>query len=657
MTSPWSGSCKSLASTMSQDSPRRHPALADWDDGMELARHRLDKSREAGRLHRSQVNGKRLKETLLAQRLEEQRKQGEVAKPSDRRETLHTRANLSQLLLLNVEISQAGEQGDEESRSDGAGGAGSRAASAAGDEAKEEKSRRAALLSRIKHRESKAVRIEKLQKATSDKKHRTKLARLLEVRRRDFECMGKEEKEVLRKAFLESSGGDESSRNVALDSEALRVALTAVGLQPRTLEERSAIQSVVSEVGISGPTDFFTFCFEALPRARQALRDLRRDLLYKYFHIYDLDESGHLSSEECHALIDCICGVDVDEAGFRRLAQSFDELVARELDPSTGEVCFKKFEPIFAVLMEQAARAIGEESSRLLDKEGFEAEELGELAHEVVKWHEAYLQTDVDRKGLANHQVTMLLAELGLKPREACDQEDLDSLFRDVAGGSHERVGFPGFLALVHRARVLALHSCHRHVKERFKRMDTEARDALHPDAVAMLLRFAGLVPRCREDHVEMQRLLVEAVQDSQDGSISYNAFVTLAVQAKERLKAQQRRRVRRVAQQQLGISLQSLARYAEVFHSADVGAKGLLVVDEVQCVLDMLQRALDPTELAQAVARFGFTVPVTELDCESAAEPQNAESNVRTGKTAAVIDFEGFVRLLSTIDGQRADS
>merc|ERR1719424_944212 len=144
----------------------------------------------------------------------------------------------------------------------------------------------------------------------------------------------------------------------ALDSVQLRRALEELGLAPKNDVEKKEMQVICDEVGIIGDVDFFTFCSEAVPRARERLRDMRRGPLLQQFKIYDSDNSGYLDVEECEQILSRNYTFSLDDQGQQLMRASFNQAIKQAVCPDIGEVDFDGFEALMALLQEHYQRIL-----------------------------------------------------------------------------------------------------------------------------------------------------------------------------------------------------------------------------------------------------------------------------------------------------------
>lgn len=131
------------------------------------------------------------------------------------------------------------------------------------------------------------------------KKHRglTKLARvkrLLEMRKLEFEKLPLQQRERIQKAF---DAGRE--RDATLTYAGLRVALVELGLQPRTTNERDAVNTLLREASAAGGVNFFDFAFQVISKVEAKLRQLRSPELHSQFTALDTQNSGSLGKDAC----------------------------------------------------------------------------------------------------------------------------------------------------------------------------------------------------------------------------------------------------------------------------------------------------------------------------------------------------------------------
>merc|ERR1712151_1035407 len=96
---------------------------------------------------------------------------------------------------------------------------------------------------------------------------------------------------------------------------------------------------------------------------------------------------------------------------------------------------------------------------------------------------------------------------------------------------------FADFLRMIRVLREVHMNNCHVELEQMFNRLDRTQCGHLQLRKISSLLGQLGLVPRSREEQVDIRRLLVEA-SPSGNGEISFQSFEWLVLQVRELLQA-----------------------------------------------------------------------------------------------------------------------
>lgn len=657
----------------------------DWDEDFELAKHRLDTAREAARSQRFQAQEKTrlrreraLKEQEAAQKakvedgdgLRPEFEMGHIlSRKRDSVRILQQSGTLSEMLLNDalMGVDDSHEDGSADfvqyhaKPSPGAGACGldpckmltttfeSETSSQAGDEPGLGTRRLShTVLKTIHLRSARRDRMDALRRLGSSRQKQTKMARLLNARRAEFDELPPEQRQIFGKAFIDATtAGSNGTVEALLDSRALRHALREFGLVATTRREKIEVQELCSELAVMGKVDFYTFCFEGVPRARQILRDHRKELLQKYFQIYDLEETGVLTVADCARVVENLYALEMDGVCFQKTLASFEALLSAAMEArpekADGDVPFDIFESLIAQLQEQTVRCQRERTLITEQNEGLGPDERAHR-HELLVFHEAFTMTAGTAPGLTRPQLNVMLAEFGLLSAPET-QEELGQLFRIGCGSSKECVlGFPGFLRIIRWARKMFLSARQKLVVERFTRLDKAQTGSLPQYSISKLLESLGLVPHCREDQAQIWRLLNE-VPTTDAGEVDLANFEQFALHVSERLKAAQRYRAHKTAVK-LRVTQRDVAAYKEMFHDLDPSGEGSLTCEQVTQVLELMDVHESPEAIEAAMTRCGFQLHPTGGD--PAAPPVNAAAKL----AGLRVDFDGFLRLLTNFVG-----
>jgi len=276
---------------MSADDNGEDAPWEDWDEGHELAKHRLDTAREAAKVQRMEAQEKtrRRRERALRQQQEAQRIAeverdaaeeeedemiGHVSKKRESVNIILKSATLSELLLHDACVAAEQEEHDSGGEFPKKSPGDSNHFNSMLNEGDSDHllvRRTSSHAQREQQKGHHPLKLPREERVTSVKKQgsvkskQPKLAKLWLARRREFEDLARDERDAFRKAFL-ASGAE------MLDVRGLRNALREFGLVARSPLEKSDVQDLCQELCIMGKVDFYTFCFESVPRTRQVLR-------------------------------------------------------------------------------------------------------------------------------------------------------------------------------------------------------------------------------------------------------------------------------------------------------------------------------------------------------------------------------------------------
>jgi len=466
------------------------------------------------------------------------------------------------------------------------------------------------MLKSLKLKTGREDRIVRLTRLHANRQQQTRLARLVDLRHKSLEELPQGEREALELAF---QGADSDDAGM-LSGKQLKNALKGLGLVARNEVEKIEIGHIVNEVSIAGDVNFLGFVFEAVPRARQKLRELRSGALERRFRLYDADDSGQLSTEECAVIFEHLCVLDLDSANVRTMRRLFDEKVRKVRDPNTGQVSFEGFEILMTEVQEQVQRVMRDGEAQIEVKEGLEEADMKAHQGELISLYEAYRKVVRDDAGLSRQRVRILLVDRCLQPHDEHVQEKLDLTLDDIIASSNSGglLSFRDFLRVVRFMREMIVSGSHFELSQMFTRLDKARRGYLQQSSILSLISMLGIVPRNREDQAELRRLLAE-VNANGSGEVSFPEFERLVLRVKERMRASQRHRIKK-AVQELRMKDAELEILLDLFQTVDTDCVGFLSAEQLRKVLDMMQRPVSQEDLEATIARI---CPDTVMDFE----------------------------------------
>mmetsp|Transcript_126447 Transcript_126447/g.282616 ORF Transcript_126447/g.282616 Transcript_126447/m.282616 type:complete len:938 (-) Transcript_126447:145-2958(-) len=187
--------------------------------------------------------------------------------------------------------------------------------------------------------------------AHTGKKHWMKMGRmaaLLQARRNWFEGWPAHERERLKRAF---AAGDRTGK-AGLDVIGLRVALSELGYEGHTREEKNAIGAVMKAAIVGGTVNFFDFVFQLIPLVDQKLHELRSPILWSEFSSADPHGKGHIHPEECLECLKalgmhgcCILEEDAIDCFWKAYVREFNQTIV-SVRLTDGSIDFPGFQEL-----------------------------------------------------------------------------------------------------------------------------------------------------------------------------------------------------------------------------------------------------------------------------------------------------------------------
>jgi len=424
------------------------------------------------------------------------------------------------------------------------------------------------------------------------KKRQERLAQLLLARKAEFDRKPDRERILMTKAFANAGGAESGS----LSAKAMLKALEEIGIQPKNNNERKELKILCEEIGVVGG-DFFTFCFEAVSRARSLLRESREVAMRQDFIFYDADKSGRLDDEECVRILSKTYLWNLDSEGRAQMVKQFERVLRDLEEPGKDGIDFEGFATLFLSTQEFYHTLFRERELIIRTLEGLDAKDCEDHVEEVIYLHDAFTReasvksSEDGRKHAVLDDIRCILVELGLAPRQ-----DMDGIFQQLAFGDvlvnpeqFNMVGtvdYKGFLRMIRRFRDWNRYRVHDELETMFCKLDKDQSGALTVKEVNVLVAELGLMPRCREDQAILQRLITNVDKDG-NGEMDFDEFSVFAQRIAERTSAVQTCRLRQQASEQ-GFSGQEFNQLTDAFHLLDHKGEGTLRQDELRkaCLL-----------------------------------------------------------------------
>lgn len=447
--------------------------------------------------------------------------------------------------------------------------------------------------------------------------------RLLMVRKKQFMELPEEERIALRSAFTNF----DRNGSCTLDPHELEDCLSEMGLRGRDQGQQREVRMICQEVLILGEIDFFTFCFELVPRVRQSLTVMNRAHLHETFETYDTDGNGTLSESECRAIVKKSIGTNIDAEGAAQLEQAFHDAMAICRRPEEEEIQFDRFEQLFSRISQSAHRIRKDREDRIAAEEGLSESEIKYHKNELLLLYDSFHRADVDgSRTLSTHEVRGMVLEHGLMPKDAAAHNRMVSAAENISGG--EDLTFKDALMLFRQVRADQERSAEAALSELFKLYDRDDSGELNMVEISQVIADYGLTPRCREDQQAIKRLLDEVDADN-SGTFELVEFLQLIQRIEEKMQALQFQREALVAKE-LDYSPSQILELRDCFHVLDVDGSGALGIDELREVLNALRITMTSDELKDLL--------------ESLASRQSSQDN------EPVLNFEGFMRFANKL-------
>lgn len=683
----------------------------DWDEDFELAKHRLDTAREAGRAQRiqAQERNRRQRERALMQQQFIQQREAEqnIAQQADieaspvfthKRNSvrmLHQSATLSEMLLADA--LHAGEEdllptprvgvesrGSEtlfgNSKTPGGSGldesvVGSLAsafkafASAPIEDIMPQqpgsaghRSHRSSLCNDPKEpgfqwKTNREERMDALRQLGASRQRQCKLAKLWQARRLEFEDLPREEQVALHKAFLTGAApgrGGSKQRSHVPSAEA--------GGEEQKLDMKG-LRRALCDFGLESrntkaKAEVQEFCGELVITGKV---DFFQFSFEAVPHVRKILRNIRRDLVRKHFQI-----YDPEDIGYLSKSDCscvVEQLFALEMDRTSLEKILGFFETQLAKVAESdiAFEVFEDLISNVQEHAIRSLREPTESIHQ----REGLAKCDLEHRDRNELLVfyeeftTAIGGAAGLTQKQAYvllaefglrsgpDQEEEFNQLFRNGANDEDLLVFPGLLRIIRWARRMSITNGHQIVKDKFQRLCRPEIGGLPSSSIPNLLASIGLVPRCREDQAEIWRLLGE-VQTNAAGEVDLVNLQHFGLSVHERLKAAQRYRAHKTA---VGLQLtqRDVAFYKEIFHDFDQEGQGSLDAEQVREVLDAadVHETLANVEAGMARCSLAFAIEVASGDGLTPTSAGARAARLR-------VDFDGFLNLLSKFLGLR---
>lgn len=493
---------------------------------------------------------------------------------------------------------------------------------------------RGSLLSNCKHAKSVEARMRNLQKL----RRRSQLGNTTPE---PMECDLKEED---RQRIIWTFHRYDADSSGTLDHAELRDALSDLGFQPMSREEKAEFANILGEADKEGDGELDIEEFEDLVgKVMKMLRQEQRRELYELFRLRDETETGALCMEEILAILaDFSLQPRTDEE------QKLVQQVIDEVDENrSGDLDFLEFELFIVHVRERlgclrrermrtitedmglSARLVKNFKSDLLDfwigfdkqvKQGMSKEELKKMQkmskeEEVQAANKAYL---------SHKQIQVLLTECGLGPKSKKSREETQGVIESVDKFKTDRVRFIQFLEISTQLRTLYSDRRRNELQALFKEFDKDGSGDLSFGEVSRMLEQMQVVPRTRMEQREIG-LLFEAVDEDGSGELDFDEFQVLFQRIQEKLHSMQYKDEVETARN-INISQAQMEEYRRAFEILDTKGCGELGLDSVRRMMDLLRIPISGDALNEIF---------TEVDEDE----------------SGLVEFKEFLRLMSLVE------
>eukprot|EP00927_Polykrikos_kofoidii_P019429 TRINITY_DN19082_c0_g1_i2.p1 TRINITY_DN19082_c0_g1~~TRINITY_DN19082_c0_g1_i2.p1 ORF type:complete len:816 (-),score=146.55 TRINITY_DN19082_c0_g1_i2:60-2414(-) len=445
-------------------------------------------------------------------------------------------------------------------------------------------------------------------------RRRDQTSRIMQERKHTFEAMMEKEKQRLVSGYERYASGTVS----------LYQSLVDVGIRPDSDVERKELQRIAHAAVAAGEVDFFHYSLIVVADARERLRELRREQLMREFHMYDEDGSGHLDEEECQHILELMLTPNLDKEGIDDMKNMLNE-ITEELASENGQIDADCFQDLVERAREHYVTIVERRTEAICAEYNLTDKELPHNTDDFILLHESYRNAVTNNEvGLTWDEIGLPLLDYDLYPRGDDELQVLHQIFDTLCNADGGVFTFQKFLVFVGMLRDKHSAQDEQQLLDMFRRLDKDGNQFLSVNEAFSVLSKLGWQPRCREDQVEVSRLLKEAKSDDTD-DMCFNEFVTFVRRMRLRLGMSARHRLRLTAEK-LGLSKQYTTELRRAFLALDENEEGLLEIHELRAAVDhFFRKNLSAEELGELVDTFSLV----GTDC---------------------LDLEGFFRFASVV-------
>lgn len=466
--------------------------------------------------------------------------------------------------------------------------------------------------------EERVGNLKKLSKASERRQ------RLMMARKTQFMNLPDDEKNTLRNAFTNFDVNGSST----LDPQELEECLCDMGLKGIGRGQQREVSLICQEVAIGQDIDFFTFCFELVPRVKESLTQMNRASLHETFENYDTDGNGSLDEAECREIVKKLVGTNMDSVGTAQLEEAFQNALTICRRPDEEEIQFDRFEQLYSRIAQSANRIRQGRQDTIANDAGLTETELEAHKDELLILYDSFVRADEDdSKKLSTHEVRGMVLEHGLMPKDAEAYNRMVSTAEDLSDEDDE-LTFRACLKLFRSVRADQEKTSEPELSELFKLYDRDMSGELNMVEISAVLSDYGLTPKCRSDQEAMKQLLDQIDEDG-SGSFEFQEFLKLIQRIEERMQALQFQREAVVATE-LGFTAPQVLELRDCFYMLDVDGSGALGVDELREVLDAIRITMTSEQLKELTMTL--------------ATPKSVQMD------DPLLDFAGFMRFANEI-------
>lgn len=339
--------------------------------------------------------------------------------------------------------------------------------------------------------------------------------------------------------------------------------------------------------------NFFDFCFDVVPRARDALQALRSEGFLERFNAYDADASGYLDMEECQAIVTELCSGSLDSEGLKQFMRAFPSMFEQCRSPG-GDVDFQGFVMLIHMMEEKHARIRVEREKRIAQYWCLPAQTLLRHRGELVPLYEAFEKADKDGSGyLEKQEVIQVLLARGLSPQHGDSRHRVEETLNLVEQGSS--IGFREFLHLVTGCRDEAGGVNFEELKTLFKKYDRNGTGHITFAEAALMMCESSLAPEIPDDQKALIQMM-EAADEDGSGDLDETELGLLLQRMLEQIRAESRHAETSLGNK-LGYKEAQVNELRDVFLTLDVENKGKIFPDSLMKVMELTGREASSQE------------------------------------------------------------